>query len=76
MSCATDAKPYFKVQVEKQRGSWCYRVLQCCAGSESTVSEGWVKSGARSSNGCVKRGYAAATLLLPGLKDLQDTCAG
>jgi hypothetical protein len=75
MSYATDAKPYFKVQVEKQRNSWCYRVLECCAGSEVTASEGWIKSGARSRNGCMNRGYDAAAIILPGLKVFQDTCA-
>lgn len=74
MSYATNASAYFKVQVEKQRGSWCYRVLLCCAGKEVTASEGWVKSGARSRKGCLIRGYDAAAILLPDLKCLEDTC--
>ena len=76
MTVATNFTPYFKVEVEKQRNSWCYRVLFVAyPGREVVVSDGWVKSGARSRKGCTDRGYAAAEILLPGVKDLQDTVA-
>lgn len=74
MAYATNFTPYFKVEIEKRRNSWCYCVVQIASpGNEIIVSEGWIKSGARSRKGCADLGYEAAAVLLPGLKDLRDT---